>query len=86
MSLDGDEGGGGGAGGEDREADDEHPATTESVAERGAGEQQDGEGQRVGVDHPLELGQAGAEVAPDDRQRGRHDEVVERDHEEARRR
>ena len=52
------EGRGGRAGGEDRQADDEHPAATEPVAERGAGEQQDGERQRVGVDHPLELGRA----------------------------
>ena len=29
----------------------------EAVAERGAGEQQHGERQRVGIDHPLEVGE-----------------------------
>ena len=67
------------------EADDEHPLATEPVAERGAGDQQDREGQGVGVDHPLQLGQARAEVALDDRQGGRHDEVVEGDHEQGER-
>ena len=36
----------------------EHPAAAEAVAERGAGEQQHREGQRVGVDRPLEPLQA----------------------------
>ena len=54
----------------------------EPVAERGAGQEQDGEGQGVGVDDPLELGQAGVEARPDDRQGGRDDEVVEGGHEE----
>ena len=43
---------------EDRHPDQEHPLATEPVAERGAGDEQDREGQRVGVDHPLEVGQA----------------------------
>ena len=64
------------------EADDEHAPTTEPVAERGAGEQQDREGQGVGVDHPLERGERRAEVGLDDGEGGRHDEVVERDHEQ----
>ena len=44
-----------GGGGEDGHADDEHAPSAEAVAERGAGEQEDGERQRVGVDGPLEL-------------------------------
>ena len=44
--------------GEDRHPDEEDALATEPVAERGAGDQQDREGQRVGVDHPLEVGQA----------------------------
>ena len=52
----------GGGDGEDREADREHPPAAEAVAERGAGEQQHGEGQRVGVDRPLEAADAGVEV------------------------
>ena len=35
--------------------DDEHALATEPVAERGAGDEQDRERQRVGVDHPLEV-------------------------------
>ena len=69
-------------GGEDRDADDEQPLATEPVAERGAGQQQDRERQRVGVDHPFELGDGGAEVGADDGQGGRDDEVVERRHED----
>ena len=57
---------------------DEHPAATEAVAERGAGQQQDGERQRVRVDRPLELLERRVEVVADHRQRRRHDEVVER--------
>ena len=54
--------GGGGGGGEDAEADDEHAPAAEAVAERGAGEQQHGVGQRVGVDGPFEVLHAAAEV------------------------
>ena len=45
--------------------------------------QQDGEGQRVGVHRPLEPLQCRAQVALDHRQRGGHDQVVQRDHEDA---
>ena len=69
-----------------RHPDQEHPLATEPVAERGAGDEQDREGQGVGVDHPLQVGQARAEVALDDGQGGRHDEVVEGDHEQGERR
>ena len=45
-----------------------------------AGHQQHGEAQRVRVHGPLELLDRGAQVHPDRRQRGRHDERVERHH------
>ena len=64
------------------EADDEHAPAAEAVAQRGAGEQEHRERERVGVDGPLERLDGGAEVRADARQRGRDDEVVERDHEE----
>ena len=67
---------------EDPHADDEDALATEPVAERGAGDEQDREGQGVGVDHPLEVGKRGAEVGLDDRQGHRDDEVVEGDHEQ----
>ena len=51
------QGGERGSAGEDGHADEEDPLAPEAIAEGGAGEQQDGEGQRVGVDHPLEVGQ-----------------------------
>ena len=82
ISVDGDERGERRTADEDGHADQEHALATEPVAERGAGDEQDREGQGVGVDHPLEVGQRGAEVGLDDRQRGRHDEVVEGDHEQ----
>ena len=44
-----------GRAGEQGDADDEHPLAAEAVAEGGAGQQEDGEGQGVGVDRPLEL-------------------------------
>ena len=65
---------------------DEHPLPPEAVAERGARQEEDGEGERVGVDDPLELLDRRAEVDADHRQRGRDDEVVEHDHEEGDRR
>ena len=62
--------------------DREHEPPPEAVAERRAGQQQDGEDERVGVDGPLETAEAGVQVTADHRDRRRHDEVVERDHEE----
>ena len=72
----------GGGGGEDGEADEEHPAAAEAVAERGAGEQQDGVRERVRVDRPLERLDRRAEILADRRQRVGDDQVVEDDHEE----
>ena len=65
-----------------RESELEDPAPPEAVAERGARQQQHGERQRVRVDEPAELLDRRTEVAADARQRGRHDEVVEHDHEQ----
>ena len=65
---------------------DEHAPPPEPVTERGAGEQEDGERQRVRVDRPLETLDRRVEVGADHRQRRRHDEVVEHDHDERQRR
>ena len=71
---------------EDDQADDEHAPPAKSVAQRGAREQQHGEGQRVCVDGPLELLEGRAQLGPNDRQGGGHHEVVEGDHEQGNRR
>ena len=70
------------ASGEDDDAEQEDPAAAEDVAEPAAGDEQDGEGERVRVDGPLERGQRRVEVRLDRRQRDVHDGVVEHDHEE----
>jgi hypothetical protein len=51
-------------------------------AEGCAGQEQHREGQRVRVDRPLELRERRVQILADHRQRRRHDEVVERHHEE----
>ena len=81
----GGERGGRRAEGEQAKAGDEHPAPAVPVAERGAGEQQHRERQRVRVDRPLQAFQRGVQVVPDRRQRGGHHQVVERRHEQGRR-
>ena len=43
------------AAGEEADAEHEHPLATEPVSERRPVEHEDREGQRVGVDRPLEL-------------------------------
>ena len=68
--------------GEDDDAEQEHPAAAEDVAEPAAGDEQHGEGERVRVDRPLERGQRGVEVVLDRRQRDVHDRVVQHDHEQ----
>ena len=70
---------------EDPHPDQEDALPTEPVAESGAGDEQDRERQGVRVDDPLEVLKRCAEVGLDDRQRGRHDEVVESDHEQGER-
>ena len=67
---------------EDGDADDEHASPPEAVAERRAGEQEDRERQGVGVDGPFELLERGPQLLADDIEGGRHDEVVEHDHEQ----
>ena len=66
---------------EDRDADRQQPPAPEPVAQGGTGQQQHRERQRVGIDRPLKTAQARVQVLADHRDRGRHDEVVERDHE-----
>ena len=70
----------------DDQAEYEDAPPAEAVAEGGAGQQQHGERQRVGVDGPLELLQGRAQLGPNDRQGGGHHQVVERDHEQRNRR
>ena len=68
---------------EQRQADHEHPAATEPVTQRGAGQQQHGEGQGVGVDRPLEAFERGVEVVAGwSGSAVRHDEVVEHHHQQ----
>jgi hypothetical protein len=57
--------------------DHEHPPPPVAVAERPAEQQQPGQGQRVGVHHPLQAGHAGVEIPPDGRQRDAHHGRVE---------
>ena len=74
--------GGGRGAGEEEQAEREQPAAAEAVAERRPGEEQHRERERVRVHRPLELRDRRVQVAPDHRDRGRDDEVVEADHEE----
>ena len=62
------------------DADDEHPAAAEDVAEPAAEQQQAAEGERVGVHHPRQAAPAEAEVGLDVGQRDVHDGAVEHDH------
>ena len=64
------------------DAEEEHPPAPEDVAEPAARHEEDGEGQRVGVDRPLEARERRIEVRLDRRQRDVHDRVVEHDHEQ----
>jgi hypothetical protein len=66
---------------EDPQAPGEHPPAAQPVGQRAGGQHQRRQGQRVGVDHPLELGEAGPEVLLDRRQRRVHDGDVEEQHE-----
>ena len=53
--------------GEPHDADDEDPAPAEAVAQRAAEQDQRGQGQRVGVDRPLQPGHAGVQRLADGR-------------------
>ena len=67
---------------EDAHPRDEDGPATDPVAERRGGQEEDRVAERVGVDRPLELLEARAEILADAHQSIRHDEVVERDHEQ----
>jgi hypothetical protein len=66
---------------EDRQPGGEHAPAAEPVGEHAGGQHECGERQRVRVDHPLEVGEACAEVVADRRQRGVHHRDVEQQHE-----
>ena len=67
---------------EDDDAEEEHAPAAEDVAEASARDEEDGEGEGVGVDGPLEAGDRAVQILLDRRQRDVHDRVVEHDHEE----
>src|SRR5215218_8490555 len=67
---------------EDDDAEQEHPAAAEDVAQPSTGDEQDGARERVGVDRPLERGERRAEVLLDRGQGDVHGGVVEHHHEE----
>ncbi len=68
---------------EDREAHGERALPAEAVTERTEGEQEPGEHERVRVDHPLEVGDAGAEVSLEGGKRDVDDRVVDHDDQQA---
>ena len=55
----------------------------EAVGERAGRQLERGERERVGVDHPLQVGQRGVQRLLDVRQRDVHDRDVEQEHEGA---
>ena len=59
------------------DAEDEDAAAAEPLAHRRGRQQQHGECEGVGVDRPLQAGQPGMEVDPDDGQCRRHHQVVQ---------
>jgi len=65
----------------DPQPDREDAAAAEAVGERAGGEHEGGERERVGVDHPLQVGEAATEVLLDRRQRRVDDGDVEKKHE-----
>src|SRR5665811_1972152 len=67
--------------GEDREADGEDAPAPQAVAQRPSRQQEGGERQRVGVDHQLQTGEAGVEVALDVGQGDVDDRDVQQQHE-----
>jgi len=67
--------------GEDPQPDDEYAPAAEPVGQRPRGEDERGEREGVGVDHPLQVGEVGVQRALDLRQRDVHDRDVEQEHE-----
>jgi hypothetical protein len=74
--------GGGRRGREYRDPERENPPTAEAVTERRPGHQQAGKREDEGVDRPLQGRKAGVQVGAQHRKRCRHDQVVERGHEQ----
>jgi len=73
-----------GGGREEEDAADEDALPSEQIGERSCVEHEGREGQRVRVDHPLEVGEAGVQRSRDGRQRDVHDRDVEEQHEDRR--
>ena len=73
---------GGRGDGEDDEADGEHEPAPEQVRERARGQQEGGERERVGVDHPLQVLEARVQRALDVGQRDVDDRDVQEQHED----
>jgi hypothetical protein len=70
---------------EQRDPAEEGPAAPPAVAEGGGRDHQRGEGERVRVDHPLQVGQGGGELRAQHGQRGGDDQVVQGRHEHGQR-
>ena len=70
--------------GEHDHTDKEDQASPVAVGERAAGEDQDGQGQRIRIERPLQTAEIGAEPALDARQRDHDDRDVEQQHERRR--
>ena len=66
---------------ENDEADREDHAAAQAIGERPGRQQQGAQRQRVGVDHPLQVGEARMQSGLDPRQRDIHDRDVEQQHE-----
>jgi hypothetical protein len=66
---------------EQQQPEDEHPPVAEQVGGAPAQQQEAGEDEHVGVDHPLEVDGREAQVGPDRRQRHVDHRDVEHDHE-----
>ena len=66
-----------GGDGEPQHADHEDPPPAHPIAQRAAQQQQAGQRQRVGVQRPLQAGQAAAQILADPRQRDVHHGAVE---------
>src|SRR5262249_964431 len=67
---------------EDHQAEHEHAAAPEEISRPPAEQEQAGEGEGVGADHPLEPLRRESELVLDRGQRDRDDRRVEDDHEE----
>ena len=69
--------------GEDGQADQVHQAAAVHIRQAARGEQERGQSQRVGVDDPLQVGEAGVQGVLDVRQGDVHDRDVQQQHERA---